>query len=123
MPYPKWVWSPYGGPYCFPKHWKRNTFLVACGWAVALYGTFTLSAGLERRLKPPRIFIPSQQWCTHAEEVARRPPQHPSARADLSPTARDLELTRVARAGRPSAREPQTMGVRGVSRTGWGCSH
>ena len=33
-------------------------------------------------------------------------------------TARDVELTRVARAGRSSAREPQTMGVRGVSAPG-----
>ena len=67
MPYPKWVWTPAGGWYCHPPNWQRNTAIVACGWAVAWYFVFNLSASLERRLCPPCRPIPSQSWCKYAK--------------------------------------------------------
>jgi hypothetical protein len=33
FPYPKWVWSPSGGWWPSPVHWKRNT---------AIYGVFMI---------------------------------------------------------------------------------
>jgi len=69
MPYPKWVYSPTGGWYNhYPKNWKRNTWFLVAGYAVAFMCTFTLSASLERRPCPPRKPIPSQRWCKHAHE-------------------------------------------------------
>jgi hypothetical protein len=28
FPYPKYVWTPYGGWWPTPKHWQRNTAIV-----------------------------------------------------------------------------------------------
>ncbi|KAE9592235.1 hypothetical protein Lalb_Chr19g0127071 [Lupinus albus] len=59
------VWSMTGGPYCRPKHWKRNT-------AIAMFGVFLVcipiaikSAELEAVQRPhhPVRPIPSQIWC------------------------------------------------------------
>ncbi|KAK6926268.1 hypothetical protein RJ641_007987 [Dillenia turbinata] len=57
------VWSMTGGPYCRPKHWRRNT-------AIAMFGVFLVcipiamtSAKLEQRPNPPVRPIPSQLWC------------------------------------------------------------
>ncbi|XP_039117745.1 uncharacterized protein LOC120253476 [Dioscorea cayenensis subsp. rotundata] len=57
------VWSMTGGPYCRPKHWKRNT-------AIAMFGIFLIcipiakkSAELEQRPHYPVRPIPSQLWC------------------------------------------------------------
>ncbi|URE09270.1 hypothetical protein MUK42_21895 [Musa troglodytarum] len=57
------VWSMTGGPYCRPKHWKRNT-------AIAMFGIFLVcipiaikSAELEQRPHHPVRPIPSQLWC------------------------------------------------------------
>ncbi|RWW70229.1 hypothetical protein BHE74_00022104 [Ensete ventricosum] len=66
------VWSMTGGPYCRPKHWKRNT-------AIAFFGVFLVcipiaikSAELElvhfvfllqQRPHYPVRPIPSQLWC------------------------------------------------------------
>ncbi|XP_068666940.1 uncharacterized protein [Aristolochia californica] len=57
------VWSMTGGPYCRPKHWKRNT-------AIAMFGIFLVcipiamkSAELEQRPHYPVRPIPSQLWC------------------------------------------------------------
>ncbi|KAK4266796.1 hypothetical protein QN277_023670 [Acacia crassicarpa] len=57
------VWSMSGGPYCRPKHWKRNT-------AIAMFGVFLVcipiamkSAELEQRPHHPVRPIPSQLWC------------------------------------------------------------
>ncbi|URE41756.1 hypothetical protein MUK42_13480 [Musa troglodytarum] len=67
------VWSMTGGPYCRPKHWKRNT-------AIAMFGVFLvcipiaiksaeLEVGILFRFPPhqrphyPVRPIPSQLWC------------------------------------------------------------
>uniref|UniRef100_A0A0D3DI81 Uncharacterized protein n=1 Tax=Brassica oleracea var. oleracea TaxID=109376 RepID=A0A0D3DI81_BRAOL len=57
------VWSMSGGPYCRPKHWRRNT-------AFAMFGVFLVcipiamkSAELEQRPHMPVRPIPSQIWC------------------------------------------------------------
>ncbi|ESQ37711.1 hypothetical protein EUTSA_v10029049mg [Eutrema salsugineum] len=57
------VWSMSGGPYCRPKHWRRNT-------AIAMFGVFLVcipiamkSAELEQRPHMPVRPIPSQIWC------------------------------------------------------------
>ncbi|KAJ7955395.1 Transmembrane protein [Quillaja saponaria] len=64
------VWSMSGGPYCRPKHWRRNT-------AIAMFGVFLIcipiamkSAELEedfiilqQRPHHPVQRIPSQLWC------------------------------------------------------------
>ncbi|KAI5564510.1 hypothetical protein POPTR_014G079800v4 [Populus trichocarpa] len=57
------VWSMSGGPYCRPKHWRRNT-------AIAMFGVFLIcipiamkSAELEQRPHHPVRPIPSQLWC------------------------------------------------------------
>ena len=67
FPYPKWVWSPAGGWWCNPTNWKRNTGIVAVGWAVISYVSFKWSAANERRLLAPVAYpMPSQYWCKHA---------------------------------------------------------
>eukprot|EP00048_Salpingoeca_helianthica_P015055 m.224825 g.224825 ORF g.224825 m.224825 type:complete len:85 (-) comp16550_c0_seq1:78-332(-) len=67
--YPKYVWSPAGGWWCNPTHWKRNTVLLTGGVLLSCIPIFYLSAGLERRPQPPingPIF--SQRFATHAAE-------------------------------------------------------
>lgn len=71
FPYPKWVWSPAGGWFCLPTHWKRNTFFMAAAWGVILTFTFKWSAANERALMPPpdNMFpTPSQNFRKHAAE-------------------------------------------------------
>ncbi|KAG8488950.1 hypothetical protein CXB51_016962 [Gossypium anomalum] len=74
------VWSMSGGPYCRPKHWRRNT-------AIAMFGVFLIcipiamksaeletayipmillakrSSFLQQRPHQPVRPIPSQLWC------------------------------------------------------------
>ncbi|KAE8708011.1 putative malic enzyme [Hibiscus syriacus] len=59
----KKVWSMSGGPYCLPKHWRRNT-------AFAMFGVFLIcipiavkSTELEQRPHEPVRPISSQLWC------------------------------------------------------------
>ena len=69
MPYPKWVWTPAGGYYCHPTHWKRNTAILGVGYFLFMCYVFRHSAENERRLNPPKNGpIPSQSWCTHAAD-------------------------------------------------------
>lgn len=41
------VWSMTGGPYCRPKHWKRNTAIAMFGVFLVCIPIFKLSAELE----------------------------------------------------------------------------
>lgn len=67
MQYPKWVWSPAGGPYCeTPKNWQRNSFIVFSLAGVAIFCIARYSASLERRPIPPVRPILSQRWSKYA---------------------------------------------------------
>lgn len=56
------VWSPAGGWYPDPVHWRRNTALALLG--TAILSTFVLleSAKREQRYRPAAHFIPSELW-------------------------------------------------------------
>lgn len=41
------VWSMSGGPYCRPKHWKRNTAIAMAGVFILCIPIAMLSAKLE----------------------------------------------------------------------------
>lgn len=41
------VWSMPGGPYCRPKHWKRNTAIAMAGVFILCIPIAMLSAKLE----------------------------------------------------------------------------
>ncbi|KAK4751676.1 hypothetical protein SAY87_020474 [Trapa incisa] len=41
------VWSMSGGPYCRPKHWKRNTAIAMAGIIITCIPIAMLSAKLE----------------------------------------------------------------------------
>lgn len=60
--YPKGVWSPAGGWYADPKHWRRGTALVVAGMAVVAFKIFSTSARLETRHAAPARPIPSRRW-------------------------------------------------------------
>ncbi|CAA2960291.1 uncharacterized protein LOC111406096 [Olea europaea var. sylvestris] len=57
------VWSMSGGPYCRPKHWKRNTAFAMFGIVLVCIPIAMKSAELERRPHLPVRPIPSQLWC------------------------------------------------------------
>jgi hypothetical protein len=61
--YPKGVWSPAGGWWADPKHWRRNTALAFLGIAAIAVPVFFKSAELEQRPVAPTRPIPSQKWC------------------------------------------------------------
>lgn len=46
-PFPTWVWSPAGGWWSEPKHWKRNTFVAGCLCLILSSGVFYVSAQKE----------------------------------------------------------------------------
>mmetsp|Transcript_18276 Transcript_18276/g.45463 ORF Transcript_18276/g.45463 Transcript_18276/m.45463 type:complete len:81 (-) Transcript_18276:441-683(-) len=59
------VWTPYGGWFPNPQHWRRNTALgfVAVGVMSAII--FDYSRKLEQRPLSPNRRIPSQMWCAN----------------------------------------------------------
>ncbi|KAL0036629.1 hypothetical protein WJX79_003360 [Trebouxia sp. C0005] len=67
--YPKGVWSPAGGWWADPKHWRRNTALAFGALLVITVPIFRLSAKLEQRPVPPTRPIPSQKWCKNFGEA------------------------------------------------------
>ena len=77
FPYPKWVWTPAGGWYCLPKHWKRNTAIMAGVWVFILANVFRWSAANERRLMPP-----PDNMCAH---TARPLPARPARAGPVAP--------------------------------------
>ncbi len=56
------VWSPSGGWYPDPIHWRRNTALAILGTVVTGYFVLQHSAKLERRYNAPAHWIPSSMW-------------------------------------------------------------
>ncbi|EGF84374.1 hypothetical protein BATDEDRAFT_22366 [Batrachochytrium dendrobatidis JAM81] len=61
-PYPKWVWTPYGGWWTHPKHAFRNSLVhsgIILGLCVCI---FKFSAEHETRHKYPKVWIPSMLW-------------------------------------------------------------
>ncbi|XP_051122936.1 uncharacterized protein LOC127245872 [Andrographis paniculata] len=57
------VWSLTGGPYCRPKHWKRNTAIAMVGIFAMCIPIAMISVQLEQRPHHPVRPIPSQLWC------------------------------------------------------------
>ncbi|EFJ08573.1 hypothetical protein SELMODRAFT_59905, partial [Selaginella moellendorffii] len=57
------IWTPFGGPYCNPRNWRRNTALTLLGIFLICIPIARLSARLEQRPVPPHFPIPSQLWC------------------------------------------------------------
>lgn len=45
--YPKYVWSPAGGWWCNPRHWKRNTFFAFVGIGIVSAFSAYASSRLE----------------------------------------------------------------------------
>ena len=64
------VWSPAGGWFADPKHWKRNTAMGFGVLAVASAMIFNYSRKLETRPLSPTRRIPSQAWCKNFPEDA-----------------------------------------------------
>lgn len=62
------VWSPAGGWHPDPKHWRRNTFVVALAMAGVAYLAFRDSAAREVHHQYPTRPIPSQLWCKNFPE-------------------------------------------------------
>eukprot|EP00127_Corallochytrium_limacisporum_P002322 Clim_evm110s109 gene=Clim_evmTU110s109 len=63
-PYPKAVWSPAGGWWPEPVHWKRNTVIAfAMGFALCV-PVMMISSANEKSLTPNRP-IPSTAWRKH----------------------------------------------------------
>lgn len=60
--YPKGVWSPAGGWWADPKHWRRNTVLAFAGVLAVAIPVFYKSVELEKRPFAPARPIPSQTW-------------------------------------------------------------
>ncbi|XP_048605964.1 uncharacterized protein LOC125583326 [Brassica napus] len=61
------VWSMSGGPYCRPKHWRRNTAFAMLGVFLVCIPIAMKSAELEQRSHMPVRPIPSQIWCKNFE--------------------------------------------------------
>eukprot|EP00890_Picochlorum_soloecismus_P000160 jgi/Picsp_1/1144/NSC_04625-R1_protein len=59
---PKEIWSPAGGFFADPKHWRRNTAVAIAGLAVIASFIFSKSVSLEQRHAVPNRSIPSQRW-------------------------------------------------------------
>eukprot|EP01027_Heterolobosea_sp_BB2_P020601 GEZU01029399.1.p1 GENE.GEZU01029399.1~~GEZU01029399.1.p1 ORF type:complete len:101 (-),score=19.13 GEZU01029399.1:209-511(-) len=68
FPYPKDVWSPAGGWWSNPRHWKRNTVIATVGMLALAVPVFMLSARLERRPMAPWRPAPSQRWSYYTKE-------------------------------------------------------
>ena len=56
------IWSPAGGWYSDPRHWRRNTALAFLGLAGAAFYIGRLSARKETRHAAPVRPIPSRRW-------------------------------------------------------------
>jgi len=49
-PYPRWVWSPAGGWWNDPPHWRRNTAIVYVGVGLVCWGLYNYSTPREYRI-------------------------------------------------------------------------
>jgi hypothetical protein len=62
------VWTPSGGWWANPKHWKRNTGVAFGVIGLLSAAIFPVSASKERCPQPPLWKIPSQSWRKYAIE-------------------------------------------------------
>ena len=62
------VWSPAGGWFADPKHWRRNTLMGLAFVGVAGAVIFDYSRKVEVRTMPPTRRIPRQAWCENVPE-------------------------------------------------------
>ena len=69
--YPKGVWSPAGGWYADPRHWRRNTLVTVAGMAALATYVFRTSAAAETRHAAPARSIPSARWASVPEPTGR----------------------------------------------------
>jgi hypothetical protein len=58
--YPKWVWSPAGGWWANPTHWKRNTAVY--GAFVVLVASYTYLYSESKTVRK-LCFLVSIQYC------------------------------------------------------------
>eukprot|EP00884_Botryococcus_braunii_P021032 jgi/Botrbrau1/7612/Bobra.0159s0061.1 len=58
----KGIWSPAGGWYPDPKHWRRNTLITVAGMVLVLIPIWNTSTRLEKRYGEPTRWIPSMLW-------------------------------------------------------------
>ena len=58
----KYIWSPAGGWYADPRHWRRNTALAFAALAGAAFYIGRASAKREVRHAAPVRPIPSRRW-------------------------------------------------------------
>ena len=61
------VWSPAGGWWSNPKHWKRNTGVAFAVVGVMSMAICRVSAAKERAPLPPVFHVPSQSWRKYAK--------------------------------------------------------
>ncbi|KAG7357260.1 hypothetical protein IV203_001948 [Nitzschia inconspicua] len=61
------VWTPYGGWWADPKHWKRSTSMAGVAVGFSFLYLFSVSIERERRPIAPASHIPSQKWCKYAK--------------------------------------------------------
>nr|KAJ3422853.1 hypothetical protein HK105_005937 [Polyrhizophydium stewartii] len=62
FPYPKWVWTPYGGWWTNPKNRAFNSLVTGSIVLASAAILFKISAEVETRHRYPRVWIPSMLW-------------------------------------------------------------
>ena len=61
-PYPKWVWSWFGGWWAEPANATKNALVSVGIYSVALAAMWSYSASIETRHHYPNRWIPSMLW-------------------------------------------------------------
>lgn len=65
--FPKHVWSPAGGWWVNPTHWKRNTGFAFVGIGLAFIAIAKVSS--EREVSDPEPETPPSLLCVHLTEA------------------------------------------------------
>ena len=66
------VWSPYGGWFPDPKHWRRHTLGGFVALGALSFATWNFSRAREQRPIYPAHPIPSQRWSNAFDENGPR---------------------------------------------------
>ncbi|TPX31014.1 hypothetical protein SmJEL517_g05536 [Synchytrium microbalum] len=69
-PYPKWVWSWYGGWWPTPQNYVSNTIVTGLGIATIVGFGWKFSADRELRHRYPDRWIPSMIWAKEFHDPA-----------------------------------------------------
>ncbi len=69
-PYPKWVWSWFGGWWPEPAKAKTNTLISLGIYSGILTSLFYMSSNLETRHQYPKNWIPSMLWSRDFNDLA-----------------------------------------------------